>query len=61
MSREKLFALKLQMGINPSTDIEPEILRAMWQQLTLERKNAKRTRSSSTPPTVPAHTNQLLV
>jgi hypothetical protein len=61
MSHEETFALKLQMGINPSAEIEANVLRAMWKQLTLERENAQRTRSSSQPPSVPAYTNQLVV
>jgi hypothetical protein len=47
MDRNELFALKLQMGINPSTQIEPGMLRAMWQQLKLERANAQRNNSGT--------------
>jgi len=48
MDRKKLIALKLQMGINPSTQIEPTILRAMWQQLKFE--SVKVRRNTSSPP-----------
>ena len=61
MSHEESFALKLQMGINPSTEIEPNILRAMWKQLTLERENAQRDRPGSQLPSVPEYTNRLVV
>jgi hypothetical protein len=37
-----MVALKLQMGINPSTKIAPNILLAMWHQLKLERVQTKR-------------------
>ena len=37
MSRKEIIALKLQMGINPSMQITPSMLLAMWQQLELER------------------------
>lgn len=57
MSHEELFALKLQMGINPSTEIEPDILLAMWQQLTFECKNAQRTQAGRAPAT----SNRLVV
>jgi hypothetical protein len=36
MSRREMIALKLQMGINPSTHIAPDMLLAMWHQLKLE-------------------------
>ena len=36
MSRQEIVALKLQMGINPSANIPPNVLLAMWQQLKLE-------------------------
>ena len=42
MDRKELLALKLQMGISPSAQISPHILRAMWQQLKLERKQTQR-------------------
>jgi len=35
-------SLKLQMGINPAAQIQPETLRAMWRQLSLERIEALR-------------------
>jgi hypothetical protein len=40
MSRSELLALKLQMGINPSVRIAPDVLLAMWQQLNFERAQA---------------------
>jgi len=61
MSRKEMFALKLQMGINPDTQIEPDILRAMWQQLTFESENAQRPRSSTTPRPVPVTTNLIVI
>ena len=33
-------SLKLQMGIHPAAQIKPEMLRAMWRQLSLERIEA---------------------
>jgi len=36
MSHNEMIALKLQMGINPSAQIAPNILLAMWRQLILE-------------------------
>ena len=42
MSREQVFMLKLQMGIDPATRIEPNMLRAMWRQLELETVEATR-------------------
>jgi hypothetical protein len=36
MSRREMIALKLQMGIDPSTQIAPNMLLAMWRQLKLE-------------------------
>jgi len=61
MSRKEIFTLKLQMGIDPSTQIEPNILRAMWQQLTFESVNAQRTRSGTAPRPVPVTTNPMVV
>ena len=61
MSRKEMFTLKLQMGIDPSAQIEPDILRAMWQQLTFESVNAQRTRSSKTPRPVPVTTNPMVI
>jgi hypothetical protein len=40
MSRKEMVALKLQMGINPSAQIAPNMLLAIWQQLKLERVHA---------------------
>lgn len=61
MSRNEMFTLKLQMGIDPSTQIEPNMLRAMWQQLTFESVNAQRSRSSKTPRPVPVTTNPMVI
>ena len=33
-------SLKLQLGIHPAVDIQPEILRAMWRELTNEKYKA---------------------
>ena len=61
MSRSKLLALKLQMGISPSVRIAPNVLLAMWQQLNLEHAQATNNQSravsnpnsmTSTPTTV---------
>jgi hypothetical protein len=38
MRYENILAIKLQMGIDPSVKIAPNILLAMWQQLNLECK-----------------------
>ena len=57
MDYKELIALKLQMGINPSTQIAPSILRAMWQQLKLENGNARCNQSSGTPHPSPVTTN----
>jgi len=35
-------SLKLQMGIHPAAQIQPEVLRAMWRRLLLERIEALR-------------------
>jgi hypothetical protein len=61
MSRNEMLTLKLQMGIDPSTRIEPNILRAMWQQLTFESINAQRTLSSKTPRPVSVTTNPMVI
>ncbi len=61
MSHEELFALKLQMGINPSSEIGPDVLLAMWQQLTFERENAQRTQAGRAPATIPVTNNRLVV
>ena len=45
MERKELLALKLQMGIAPATQLEPDVLRAMWQQLKLESAKAQGTQS----------------
>jgi len=38
-------SLKLQMGIHPAVPIQPEVLRAMWRQLSLERIEALRAKA----------------
>jgi len=35
-------SLKLQMGIDPSADINPVMLRTMWQQLLAENVGIRR-------------------
>jgi hypothetical protein len=40
MNTIQQISLKLQMGIDPSTEIQPELLRAMWGELATERWNA---------------------
>jgi len=47
MSRQEIFALKLQMGIDPSARIDPNVLLTMWQQLQLESKQARSNRSEA--------------
>ena len=54
MEHQELLALKLQMGIAPATQIEPDILKAMWQQLKIESSNLQGTQSDVT-----AHPNPL--
>lgn len=61
MTRNEMFRLKLQTGISPSAEIEPKILRAMWQQLTYESVNAQRPRASEPPQPVPVTTNRMVV
>jgi hypothetical protein len=41
MSHQELIALKLQMGINPSSEIAPKVLLAMWQQLKIESSQSR--------------------
>ena len=48
MSQQEMITLKLQMGIDPSVQIAPEVLLAMWQQLNLETVQAKRNESRTT-------------
>ncbi|MGB5290040.1 MAG: hypothetical protein WBN41_01140 [Lysobacterales bacterium] len=45
MSQQEMITLKLQMGIDPSVQIAPGVLLAMWQQLNLENVQAKRNES----------------
>lgn len=47
MSHREMIALKLQMGISPSTPIAPGMLLAMWQQLKLERQRREADRSKT--------------
>lgn len=54
MSHQELIALKLQMGINPTSEIASDILLAMWQQLKTE--NA---RSRCFQPGAPSRPNQM--
>ncbi len=61
MGRKELFALKLQMGIDPALQIEPDVLRAMWRQLTLESANAQSKRSRAAPQPVPVTTNLMVI
>jgi len=61
MSRKELFALKLQMGIDPSVPIEPSILQAMWQQLKLESANIQRKHSNSAPNPNPVTNTPMVV
>ena len=42
MGQQEMVTLKLQMGIDPSVQIAPEVLLAMWQQLQFENAQAKR-------------------
>ncbi|HEY5774869.1 MAG TPA: hypothetical protein VIS57_02185 [Xanthomonadales bacterium] len=44
MNRQEIVALKLQMGIDPSAKILPNVLLAMWQQLKIESGQALRNR-----------------
>jgi len=51
MNAIQQISLKLRMGIDPQVDISPDMLRAMWQQLLLEKKGRplnvrKRTRTN---------------
>jgi len=61
MSRNDIITLKLQMGIDPTVKIEPNILLAMWQQLQIERANAQRNRSRSMPLANPMTFNPMVV
>ena len=45
MSHQEMITLKLQMGIDPSVQIAPDVLLAMWQQLKLESVQAQHNRS----------------
>jgi len=61
MSRNDIISLKLQMGIDPSAKIEPNILLAMWQQLQIEHANAQRNRSRLMPRANPVTFNPMVV
>ena len=37
-TREEITRLKLQMGLDPEVEIEPQMLRAMWAELQKERR-----------------------
>ena len=54
MERQALIELKLQMGLDPSVEIDPHELRAMWRQLCRERPHARRAPAADLPPTVHA-------
>jgi hypothetical protein len=41
MSHREMITLKLQMGIDPSAPIAPNVLMAMWQQLKFESEHTK--------------------
>jgi len=47
MSHQDIITLKLQMGIDPSVQIAPGVLVAMWQQLNLESAQAQNEQSRS--------------
>jgi hypothetical protein len=49
MSRREMIALKLQMGINPSTHIAPDMLLAMWHQLKHESAQTQAGQSKADP------------
>jgi hypothetical protein len=62
MGRKELFALKLQMGIDPSVRIEPSVLQAMWQQLKLESAaNTRRKHANSAPHPNPVTNTPMVV
>ena len=48
-------SLKLQMGIHPAADVQPEILRAMWRELLRERAEMLQAKASK-PQDAPATT-----
>ena len=48
MSQQEMITLKLQMGIDPSVQVVPSVLLAMWQQLKLESVQAQRSRFRAT-------------
>ncbi len=48
MSRNEMITLKLQMGIDPSAHIEPNVLLNMWQQLQLENAQKRNDLSETT-------------
>jgi hypothetical protein len=40
MNAIQQISLKLQMGLSPSIEIQPELLRAMWRELSKQRYKA---------------------
>jgi len=61
MDRKELMTLKLQMGIDPSAQIEPTILRAMWQQLQLESEYEQGNHSGNATQPYPVTTHSMFV
>jgi len=58
MNRQEIVALKLQMGIDPSAKILPNVLLAMWQQLKIESgQAAQSTRRDFKPRSPDFHSN----
>ena len=52
MNAIQQISLKIQMGLDPSADIQPVMLRSMWCQLSRERAEgleASQSESSITP------------
>ena len=47
MSRKEMITLKLQMGIDPSMQIAPDMLLAMWHQLKLESVQTRANQSKA--------------
>jgi len=41
MNAIQQISLKLQMGLDPSCNIDPHMLRAMWRELSLERQSSQ--------------------
>ena len=53
MGHKEVMRLKLQMGINPTAHIDPNMLLTMWQQLQLE--NERRQSNQASTMTHPNH------